>query len=156
MLEFDFETVYKKGSEMPADFLSRNVVNAISFKNEDLRQGQSKDKKLRALYDFLMNGTLPDPITDLYRFIKMYQADSFVEDGLIWRRLRRPGEADRVVLYVPYNMKSDILEEAHGSELAGHFGQLKTKERILQSYFWSGMDGDIEQHIRTCHKCQLS
>jgi len=156
MLEFDFETVYKKGSEMSADFLSQNVVNTISFKNEDLRQGQSKDKKLRALYNFLMNSTLPDPITDLYRFIKMYQADSFVEDGLIWKQLRRPGEADRVVLYVPYNMKADIMEEAHSSELAGHFGQLKTKERILQSYFWSRMDGDIEQHIRTCHKCQLS
>ena len=32
MLTFDFEIVYKKGSEMPADFLSRNmVVDSISF-----------------------------------------------------------------------------------------------------------------------------
>ena len=85
----------------------------------------------------------------------MYQADSFVEDGLLWRRLRRPGEADRVVLYAPPDFRTDILEQAHGTALAGHDGQLKTKERIMQSYFWPGLDGDVQQHVRSCHKCQL-
>ena len=33
MLAYDFEITYKKGSEMPADFLSRNAINSISFEN---------------------------------------------------------------------------------------------------------------------------
>ena len=37
MLTFDFEIVYKKGSEMPADFLSRNmVVDSISFDEDKI------------------------------------------------------------------------------------------------------------------------
>ena len=37
-MEWDFTIKYKKGSEMPADFLSRNVVESIEFSYEDLGQ----------------------------------------------------------------------------------------------------------------------
>ena len=37
MLTFDFEIVYKKGREMPVDFLSRNmVVDSISFDEDKI------------------------------------------------------------------------------------------------------------------------
>ena len=87
MLAYDFEITYKKGSEMPADFLSRNAINSISFENQDLRTGQKQDPALRALYDFLIAGTIPDTRSEQYRFVKMMQSDSFVDDGLLWRRL---------------------------------------------------------------------
>ena len=35
-MEWDFTIQYKKGSKMPADFLSRNVVEAIKISDEDL------------------------------------------------------------------------------------------------------------------------
>ena len=35
-MEWDFTIQYKKGSEMPADYLSRNVVEAIEISDEDL------------------------------------------------------------------------------------------------------------------------
>ena len=119
------------------------------------RAGQKEDPKLHALYEFLIAGNIPDTNSELYKFVKMYQGDSFVEDGLLWRRLHRPGEADRVVLYAPPDFRADILEQAHGVALAGHDGQLKTKERIMQTYFWPGLDGDVQQHICSCHCCQL-
>jgi len=80
ILQFNFKML---GSEMPADFLSRNVVNTISFKNKDLGQGQAKDEKLKALYNFLMTSHILDTMLELYRFIKMYQVDSFIKDGLL-------------------------------------------------------------------------
>ena len=40
MSEIDFEIVYKEGEEIPADFLSRNVVNAISFEGQQLKEKQ--------------------------------------------------------------------------------------------------------------------
>ena len=101
MLKYDFEIVYKKGSEMPADFLSRNAVDTIRFNNQTIREGQQQDASLVAMYNFLMKGHLPLPNSDDFRFVKMFQGDSFVEDGLLWRRMRRPGEPDRVVLYAP-------------------------------------------------------
>ena len=54
MLTYDFEITYKKGSEMPADFLLRNVVSSKSFNNKDLKEGQKQDPLLKALYYFLI------------------------------------------------------------------------------------------------------
>ena len=49
MNTFDFKIVYKKGSEMPADFLSRNVIDSISWNNEEIQQEQQKDPLIKAL-----------------------------------------------------------------------------------------------------------
>jgi hypothetical protein len=45
MIDFDFEIRYKKGSEMPADFLSRSFteINAISALDVDWVHEQEKD-----------------------------------------------------------------------------------------------------------------
>jgi hypothetical protein len=51
MLKYDFEIIYQKGSEMPADFLSRNVVsqlrqkriNSLQFENQDFKLEQDKE-----------------------------------------------------------------------------------------------------------------
>ena len=48
MNTFDFEIIYKKVSEMPADFLSRNVIDAISWNNLELQQEQFKDPLVSA------------------------------------------------------------------------------------------------------------
>ena len=67
--------------------------------------------------------------------------DCFIETDLLWARRRRYGE-QRTVLMVPEDMKTTLLEGIHGHMLYGHEGQFKTKERILQSYWWKGMDQD--------------
>jgi hypothetical protein len=62
MNTYDFDIVYKKGSEMPADYLSRNLVAAISWDTADLQQAQNSDPLLKALKYFLLNKELPhDP-----------------------------------------------------------------------------------------------
>ncbi len=43
-MQWDFNIKYKKGSEMPADYLSRKVVKAIDISNEDLAELQDQDK----------------------------------------------------------------------------------------------------------------
>ena len=43
MNAYDFDIMYKKGSEMPADYLSRNIVNAISWDSAQLAQAQNAD-----------------------------------------------------------------------------------------------------------------
>ena len=154
MLTFDFEIMYKKGSEMPADFLSRNmVVDSISFDEDKIRDEQMLDHRLVALKKLLYSNTLPQYNTEDFRFCKLYQNDSFLDNGILYRRLRHNVESDRVVLFAPPTMRDAILQEAHGAVLSGHGLTLKTKERILQSYFWPGMDQDIQTHLKTCQKC---
>ena len=72
MLTFDFEIVYKKGSEMPADFLSRNlVVDSISFDEDRIRDEQMLDPRLVALKKLLYSNTLPQYNTEDFRFCKL-------------------------------------------------------------------------------------
>ncbi len=52
MNTFDFEIMYKKGSEMPADYLSRNLVSAISWDSAELLQAQTADPLIKALKNF--------------------------------------------------------------------------------------------------------
>ena len=132
MLTFDFKIVYKKGSKMPADFLSRNmVVDSISFDEDKIRDEQMLDPRLQALKKQLYSNTIPHYDTEAFWFCKLYQNDSFLDNGNMYRRLRWTG----VVLFAPPTMIEAILHEAHRAALSGHGGTLKTKERILLSYF---------------------
>ena len=40
--------------------------------------------------------------------------------------------------------------------MAGHLGITKTKDRILQRYYWPGIFKDIAQYCHTCEVCQRS
>jgi hypothetical protein len=155
MNTFDFEIMYKKGSEMPADYLSRNLVSAISWDSAELLQAQTADPLIKALKNFLLNKELPhDP--KCQSLVKLFSNDCFIEDGLVWRRIKRQFEPSRVVLFLPAALTTDAMTEAHGQLLTGHDGIYKTKERLMQCFYWPGMDADIANHLKRCHKCQLS
>jgi hypothetical protein len=55
--------VYKKGSEMTADYLSRNVVEAIRMSDEGLAEQQNKDLLCITVKNILME----DPIQQIYK-----------------------------------------------------------------------------------------
>ncbi len=54
---------------------------------------------------------------------------------------------------VPQELRKEILHEAHNSMAGGHPGRFKTKETILQEFFWPRMDLDIERHCNQCQEC---
>ena len=154
MNTFDFKIEYKKGSEMPADFLSRNVVSAIQFDNLNLSQQQQQDPFLSELRQFLLHKKLPlDENTA--RLIMHLSNDVFIENDVMWRRIKTKAQPGRVVVLLPRSLVKIVLEEAHGHLLTGHDGTGKTKQRLMLSYWWPKMDKDIEHHISTCRKCQI-
>ena len=154
MNQFNFKVAYQKGEEMPADFLSRNVVASVMSDSPSMAAEQLKDPVIKSLKDFLINRRIPESDA-AKRVITFLANDCFVDNDVVWRRIKRSHEPSRVVLFLPSHLVEGILQEAHGSLLSGHDGVLKTKERILSCYFWPGMDKDINHHIQTCHKCQV-
>jgi hypothetical protein len=151
---FSFEIIYKKGEEMPADFLSRNAVDAISSDLNNFAQEQNKDEILRHIRLYLLNRVLPDN-NKIAQLVYKTAQDCFVLNGVVWKRLGFNLQ-HRSVLMVPQHLIKNILAEAHGHLLSGHFGISKTKHRILQSYYWPNMDKDITEHLKTCDKCQVT
>ena len=150
---YDFEIVYIKGKEIPADFLSRNAVDAINLDNTSLAQEQQKDEILAALRKYLLHRELsPDP--RIQRVVNHLADRSFIENDVLWLRVKNE-TGPKVVILVPEGLIPLILQEAHGQLLTGHDGLCKTKARISTSYFWPGMDKDITDHIKGCHRCQV-
>jgi hypothetical protein len=70
MNTYDFDIVYKKGSEMPVDYLSQSLVTAISWDALALQQAQNAEPLLKALKNFLLNKELPhdDKCQSLVKF----------------------------------------------------------------------------------------
>ena len=154
MNTYDFTIVYKKGKEMPADFLSRNVLNSIDIFTPDLPQMQAKDEFCSAVMDYIKFQGLPMD-TNKAKLVRTVAGDCFIEDGILWRRLKRGPYPTRSVLVVPRELSGALINEAHGGLLTGHGGMSKTKERLLESYYWPNMDKDIMDHINVCKNCQV-
>jgi Integrase zinc binding domain len=93
----------------------------------------------------LLNKVLPEN-NQLAQLIYKMSQDCFVLDGVVWKRLGA-NQQHRSVLLVPQHLIPEILHEAHGHLLAGHFGITKTKQRLLQSYYWPNMERDITEHL---------
>jgi hypothetical protein len=56
---------------------------------------------------------------------------------------------------VPTKYRGEILNLAHENPMGGHLGVRKTKVKILQHFYWPGLQHDVADHCRTCHTCQV-
>jgi hypothetical protein len=129
-------------------------MDAISSDLSSYAQEQNKDELPRPLRLYLLNRVLPENKTMAQLVYKMSN-DSFVLNGVVWKRLGVNFQHCSVLL-VPQHLIKQILSEAHGHFLSGHFGILKMKHRLLQSYYWPNMEKDISEHLNSCNKCQVT
>lgn len=74
--------------------------------------------------------------------------------GILYRKYldRRGVEFDQVV--VPQAYRQDLLSLVHGESWSGHLGVKKTKNRLLQEYYWPGCFKDVERFVKSCDVCQ--
>ena len=153
MLTYDFETIYLMGSEMPADFLSRNVVEAISTNDIQIEKDQNSEEWIKQVKSWMLNGhPCSEPVA---KTVQLYLKQKFfIEDNILWIRVQYRGEPSRVCLVLPQKSVNKALNEGHGTLFTGHEGCAKTKARITQNYWWPQMDKDIAEFIKSCEKCQ--
>ena len=57
-------------------------------------------------------------------------------------------------LVLPSHCHKTILSLAHEIPLAGHLGQKKTAERILQGFYWPTLFQDVRKVCKACPECQ--
>jgi hypothetical protein len=55
MNTYDFEIIYQKGSEMPADYLSRNVVNSIQIEDGQMEKAQDAEEWISDIKKWMHN-----------------------------------------------------------------------------------------------------
>ena len=75
-----------------------------------------------------------------------------------WRPPDIPAEDEWAVKYqivVPNSYRQAILSLAHETPLAGHMGINKTREKILNHFYWPNVRKDVAEFCRSCHACQM-
>ena len=117
----------------------------------ELKRLQQQDPSLAKIREWLdMGSDDPDSRVSFYE-----------RNGLIFRSWRprgtEPGDVRQSEqLLLPQQCRRLVLRLAHDVPMAGHLGITKTKDRILQRYYWPGVFKDVAEYCRSCEVCQRS
>ena len=85
----------------------------------------------------------------------------YVKNGILMRKWRPPdvSAADEWTvnhqIVVPRVYRPEILNLAHETPMSGHLGVNKTYHKILNHFYWPGINSDVSQHCKSCHTCQM-
>jgi hypothetical protein len=125
MNTYDFEIIYQKGSEMPADYLSRNVVDSIQIRDGQMEKAQDAKEWISEIKKWMLNGTLVIN-ANAKRYLNYYWANRFfIEDNLLWVRIQYRGESLRVCVVLPSTEINRVLKDGHGTLFSAHKGVAK-------------------------------
>ncbi len=61
---------------------------------------------------------------------------------------------ERIYVLWDHALQGEIIACSHDHIMAGHPGIKKTKELVLQEYWWPKMKEDIETYLQACETCQ--
>ena len=80
-----------------------------------------------------------------------------VKGGILYRVYKHPyvnGGKPLKQVMVPVQLRSQIMELAHGSIMGGHMGIKKTTDKIQTAFHWPGIQGDATRYCKSCDVCQ--
>ncbi|GFX21757.1 retrovirus-related Pol polyprotein from transposon 412 [Trichonephila clavipes] len=63
------------------------------------------------------------------------------------------GITSRWQLILPKTRVSKVLKELHGSPTGGHFGAMKTLQKVHERFYWNNVRSDVEKCCRICDPC---
>jgi hypothetical protein len=65
---------------------------------------------IKAMKEFLLHKELPAD-EKFRQLIKHFADECFVENNIVWRRIKKRGEVDRVVILLPRNQVQHVLKD---------------------------------------------
>lgn len=141
--QFDFEIIHRPGKgNIVADALSRSLNH-----DTEINMIQILDKHKDEWYKKKVKSILENKNKD-----KMWM----ICDGILFKKIKLkqyPNKDNDWKLYIPEQLKTEILKECHDNATAGHFGIRKTLFKIKQKYFWPHMVTDVKDYVGKCETC---
>lgn len=59
-------------------------------------------------------------------------------------------------LWIPTNLRNQVICRAHDSPVASHGGICKTLELLRRNFYWPGMVRDVRKYIQNCEVCKTT
>ncbi|UYV80805.1 K02A2.6-like, partial [Cordylochernes scorpioides] len=160
LMNFDYNIEYKKGRDnVLPDYLSRSSLSSyedydgeveliasinqdmLAISEEEFLRECSLCPEIIALKEQLMKPWSNNESSQLNKNFR-FRKDLSVQEDLI---LNEKGK-----ILVPVSLRNKLLSFAHKA----HQGMVRTKQRLRESYWWPGMDKDVEDLITNCWVCK--
>ena len=124
-------------------------LNLLEANADNMRQWQATDPTLAKARDGVKEEESDDRVGFYY------------QNGLLYWKWRPEGSAVGDVrtckqLVLSQQCRQAVLQLAHDVPMVGHMGITRTKDRLLQRYYWPGVFTDIANYCRSCEVCQKS
>ena len=130
-----------------ADALSRDVFPPPTCPHcQEILQAIKEATPLPTLDDFqqALAGTI-----ELQRAQLEGDTDwSLDDEGLVLRRL---GGKSKV--WVPESLREQVLQHYHGNRLHGHYGKVRTMDRVSERFWWKKMENSVKEFLEMCSVC---
>lgn len=150
MQKYDFKIKHRSGTLMGhVDTLSRYPIASMeivdcSEKTIALIDPTDIDLQLQIFQNRDEN------IVQLRESLEKKNIENFVlEDGLVYRQK----EGERALLYVPKEMETNIIRQAHDKTC--HMGISKCVDQIQLHYWFPKMRNKVEHFVRNCIQCAV-
>ena len=154
----DVEVINQVRSETKEEAFSNWLETTYSSKQ--VGNWQNKDADLNEIKEILTKKS-PKPMhkevkgksTNFKALWRIWESLE-VREGVLYRMLQLPNRILPIPQMVaPKEIRRFILENLHGTRVAGHLGVNKTIERVRKSFYWPGYREDIELWCKKCSVC---
>jgi hypothetical protein len=136
---FDMEIIHTKGKD--------NIVVDVLLRKDDNVRGYATTVVIPDWLDEIQVEYAKDP--EFNSIINNLDQNPKFEwkNGILWYK-------DKIYLTPSSKFKIKVLKESQSSPAAGHVGFFKTYYNPRQSFYWKGMNKDIQKLIVECETCQ--
>ena len=178
---YDFTVTYRKGSDNGnADAMSRRTgegtgeeeisteLHAAAMGDieplvkestlQNMKLEQELDPILGKVKEWVAEGKYP-PKKKLkkcnreLRFLVRFFDQMIIVDDILKIQLERD-EKTTVATLLPRVYRDTVMTMLHNDRTAGHLGVARTKEKVLERFFWPTVEKDVREHCETCIQCQ--
>lgn len=155
-LESSCDAAAKKSSnEIPVAVVTRTASQAPNplpvapishwqLTPSDLKAKQKDDPTLRRCFETVGSKAITRTAEIEFVLVK----------GILFRRYKLPSKKEMEQLVVPAPLREFVLKMAHEGILAGHQGTKRTADRVLEEFYWPGVQSDVTRFVKSCDICQ--
>ncbi|XP_064651627.1 uncharacterized protein LOC135502607 [Lineus longissimus] len=117
---------------------------------EIFRIEQATDPSLTKFHQYAKDGTQK---RNKYGAVTSYR----YKKSLLYRKFVSPrvdNGKEYLQLLLPVKFRVKVMYLAHDSLMAGHLGRRKTYHRVLDEFYWPGIQSEVTRYCRSCDLCQ--
>ena len=127
----------------------------------ELEKRQQEDHDIKIICDWIKGGSRPDgpqvsAESSATRHYLLYWDSLEIKDGVLHKHFHKQNGTSYLQVIIPASMKKEIIKEMHNSVLSGHLGEKKTREKILQRFYWAGLRDDVSTWVKQCDQCVVT